>query len=80
MHDSTIVGGPSPQQAASRPRRGFGLRSLSGQAGQATAEYALVMLAAAGLAGMALAWAVSTDGVARLMDAIVDSLVTQVTG
>ena len=48
--------------------------------GQATAEYALVLLAAAGLAGLLLAWATSTDGVARLMDAVLDTLIDQATG
>lgn len=43
--------------------------------GQATAEYGLVMLAAAALAGLLLAWATSTDGVGRLMDAVMDSLI-----
>lgn len=50
-----------------------------GQSGQATAEYALVMLAAAGLAGSVLAWAVSTDAAGRLMDAVLDSVIGQVT-
>lgn len=48
--------------------------------GQATAEYALVMLAAAGLAGMVLAWAVGGDGVERLMNAVLDSIIADVTG
>ena len=43
--------------------------------GQATAEYALVMLAAAALAGLLLAWATSTDGIGRLFDAVLDSLI-----
>lgn len=43
--------------------------------GQATAEYALVMLAAAALAGLLLAWAAGTDGIGRLLDAVMDSLV-----
>jgi len=47
-------------------------------AGQATAEYALVMLAAAGLAGSVLAWAVGTDAVSRMMDAVVEQLIGQV--
>jgi hypothetical protein len=54
--------------------------SLGGDAGQATAEYALVMLAAAGLAAMALAWAVGGDGVERLMNAVLDSIIGDVTG
>jgi len=45
------------------------------EAGQATAEYALVMLAAAALAGLLIAWAASTDGIGRLADAVLDSLI-----
>ena len=51
---------------------------LGDSAGQATAEYALVILAAAGLAGLLLAWATSTDGVARLMNAVLDSLLDDI--
>ncbi|MEM9565170.1 MAG: DUF4244 domain-containing protein [Actinomycetota bacterium] len=47
--------------------------------GQATAEYALVLLAAAALAGLLLAWATSSDGIARLMDAVLDQLIGDVT-
>lgn len=46
--------------------------------GQATAEYALVMLAAAALAGGVLAWVISSDAVARLMDAVLDSVIGEV--
>jgi hypothetical protein len=49
---------------------------LASDGGQATAEYGLVMLAAASLAGLLLAWAGSTDGVGRLMDAVLDSLIS----
>lgn len=52
---------------------------LAASSGQATAEYALVMLAAAGLAGMALAWAVGGDGVERLLNAVMDSIIAEVT-
>lgn len=45
------------------------------EVGQATAEYALVMLAAAALAGLLLAWASGTDGIGRLLDAVLDSLI-----
>ena len=48
-----------------------------GERGQATAEYALVMLAAAALAGLLLAWAAGTGGIGRLLDAVMDSLVSQ---
>ncbi len=43
--------------------------------GQATAEYGLVMLAAAAIAGLLLAWATSTDAVGRIMDAVVASII-----
>lgn len=55
-------------------------RGLTASSGQATAEYALVMLAAAGLAGMALAWAVGGNGVERLLNAVMDSIIAEVTG
>ena len=45
------------------------------ESGQATAEYALVMLAAAALAGLLIAWAASTDGIGRLADAVLDTLI-----
>lgn len=43
--------------------------------GQATAEYALVMLVAAGIAGVALAWAVGGGGIERLLDAVLNSII-----
>ena len=45
------------------------------ESGQATAEYALVMLAAAALAGLLITWAAGTDGIGRLLDAVMDSLI-----
>ncbi len=47
----------------------------SAERGQATAEYALVMLAAAALAGLLLSWVVGTDGISRLLNAVMDSIV-----
>lgn len=67
----------APVSAEPSRRRRWRL-TLASAAGQATAEYALVMLAAAGLAGLLLAWATSTDGVARLMNAVLDSLIGDV--
>ncbi|MFT7599355.1 MAG: hypothetical protein ACI8TP_002284 [Acidimicrobiales bacterium] len=49
-----------------------------GQRGQATAEYALVILGAAALAGLVLAWAASTGKIARLLNAVLDSVIGQV--
>ena len=38
--------------------------------GQTTAEYALVILAAAALATLVIAWATHTDAIGRLFDAV----------
>lgn len=69
---------PEPQSPHPRPVSCSGppaTRGLAHEAGQATAEYALVMLAAAALAGLLIAWAASTDGVGRLLDAVLDSII-----
>ena len=42
--------------------------------GQATAEYALVMLAAAAVAGLVLAWATKSHTISRLFDAVIGKL------
>ena len=42
--------------------------------GQATAEYALVILGAAALALLVVAWAANTSAVGDLMDAVLDSV------
>jgi hypothetical protein len=41
-------------------------------AGQTTAEYALVLLAAAAIALLLLAWAGGTDAIPRLFNAVLD--------
>ena len=43
---------------------------LGGGAGQTTAEYALVILAAAALATMVIAWATRSNAVGRLFDTV----------
>lgn len=45
--------------------------------GQATAEYALVLLGAAALAGLLVAWAMKTDAIGRLLDSIFSKLLVQ---
>ncbi len=49
-----------------------------GQSGQATAEYALVLLGAAAVALMLVAWATKTNRVGRLLNAVIDSVVSKV--
>ena len=54
------------------------LDRLRGDAGQATAEYALVLLGAAAVAMLLVAWATQTDAIGRLLDAVVDSVIEMV--
>lgn len=42
------------------------------ESGQTTTEYALVMLAAAAVAGLVLAWATKSHGISRLFDAVIE--------
>ncbi len=42
------------------------------QSGQATAEYALVIVAAAAIAGTLIVWATSTGALTALFNAVVD--------
>lgn len=50
-----------------------------GEAGQTTAEYALVILGAATVAVLVLAWATKTTKIGKLLDAVVDSVISRVT-
>lgn len=59
--------------AAGLRRRRSALRSSSGQA---TAEYALVLLGAAALALLLAAWAAKSGKVGQLFDAVVDRLIS----
>lgn len=43
-----------------------------GEAGQATAEYAIVLLAAAGVAFLVMKWVAKTSLIGRLLDEIID--------
>ena len=45
------------------------------ESGQTTAEYALVMLAAAAVAGLVLGWATKSHTISRLFDAVIGKLV-----
>jgi ABC-type sulfate transport system permease component len=48
------------------------------EAGQATAEYALVVLAAAAVAALVIAWASSTGRISRLLNAVIDAVISRV--
>ena len=45
---------------------------MRSEAGQTTAEYALVILAAAALGTILIAWATHTDAIGRLFDAVLE--------
>ena len=53
-------------------------RERQRERGQATAEYALVIVGAATIAGLVLAWAASTGRISRLMNAVLDAVIGQV--
>ena len=46
--------------------------------GQATAEYALVVLGAASVAMLLVAWATKTDKVTRLLNSVIDRVLAHV--
>jgi len=51
---------------------------LASDDGQSTAEYALVLLGAAGVALLLVAWATKTDKVTRLLNSVLDRVLQQV--
>jgi hypothetical protein len=53
-------------------------RRLAADRGQSTAEYALVLLGAAGVALLLIAWATKTDKVTRLLNGVIDRVLEQV--
>ena len=53
------------------------VRCRRDQQGQASAEYALVLLGAAAIALLVTAWATRTNPVGRLLDAVLDRLLSQ---
>lgn len=46
-----------------------------GDAGQATAEYALVLLGAAAVALLLIGWATTTDQISRLFDFVIEQVI-----
>jgi fatty-acid desaturase len=53
------------------------LWSRRSQRGQTSAEYALVLLGAAAVAMLVVAWAAKTDRISRLLDAVVDQVLSR---
>jgi Protein of unknown function (DUF4244) len=52
----------------------FQARLEPSERGQATAEYALVMLAAAAVAGLVLAWATKSHAITRMFDVVIEKV------
>jgi hypothetical protein len=52
-------------------------RRARGDAGQATAEYALVLLGAAAVALLLVAWAMKSGKVTALLDGVIDKILSQ---
>jgi Flp pilus assembly pilin Flp len=50
-----------------------------GEDGQTTAEYALVLVGAAAVAVLLLAWATKTNRISRLFDLVMDQIVGRIT-
>jgi len=50
----------------------------TGERGQGTAEYALLLLGAATIALIVLSWATGTGKIGDLLDAVVDSILARV--
>ncbi|MGQ0433236.1 MAG: DUF4244 domain-containing protein [Microthrixaceae bacterium] len=53
-------------------------RRLAGERGQSTAEYALVLLGAAGVALLLVAWATKTGKVSQLLNSVLDQVLSKV--
>ncbi|MFP5376900.1 MAG: hypothetical protein ACLGIO_08985 [Acidimicrobiia bacterium] len=62
--------------AARLPRPGAGRRG--DERGQASAEYALVLLGVAAVALLVGAWAARTDGIGRLLDAVMARVIEMI--
>ena len=63
----------SARSVGSRPTDG-----LSGDRGQTTAEYALVLLGAAGVAMLLLGWATKSGAIGKLFDVVLNGIVGRV--
>ncbi len=57
----------------------LGRRGHRRETGQTTAEYALVLLGVAAIALLVVAWAADTNRIGRLLDAVLDSILSNVT-
>ena len=67
---SLIVAVPGPAEAWPR-------RSSRDEGGQSTVEYALILLGAAAIALVVVAWVTRTDAIGRLFDTVIGRVLQQ---
>jgi hypothetical protein len=87
MNDATPAGEAVPALAGEGTTPDGDLRTADGDlptpggdAGQTTAEYALVLLGAAAIAGVLVKWATGASGLMKLFGAVLKKLVQAVGG
>lgn len=73
IHPTSTPGGPPPPGPDAGTRR-----PARSETGQATAEYALVLLGAAAVALLLVAWAASSGLIGELFDTVVRQLIARV--
>lgn len=84
MSDPTPIPTATPIRNVIPIRTGTPIRTGSipnrsrAQRGQATAEYALVLLGAAAVALLLVAWATETGAVGRLLDSVLRSILDRI--
>lgn len=81
MNDPILATFVRLQTSAVPDRRTAARRRFAGESGQATTEYALILLAAALVGLLVVAWATAGGGAAKigqLFDRVVDSVIDKV--
>jgi hypothetical protein len=76
-HTDPILRACAALQAASLVATTRLSASRADDRGQSTAEYALVILGAAAVAALLVAWASQTNKISRLLDVILDSIINR---
>ena len=78
MNPRPTIPTPAPSSCPpSSSRPGPDSCTVRGQAGQSTVEYALILLGAAAVALVVVAWVTQTDLIGRLFDTVVGQILRQ---
>ncbi len=67
-----------PHAATAHPAPAASSRRTSGEAGQTTAEYGMVLLGAAGIALLLVGWATKSGAIGKLFDVVMDNVIGKV--